>query len=302
MTASGGQRSVTILHLEDSSSDALLAHRQLQRHFPEILVRWVATESEFKTALAREEIQVVVSDLSLPQYDGLSALDYLREHYPLIPAIILSSNDDPKMVRAALRLGAADYLFKGEDFADLGRAIVQAAASRNGGVERLESRARRYELSAELLRERDFLGALHKVLEVAVSLLKADKGNVLLFEEEKNVLRVATSIGFSKEFIEQFGSLPSDSSTACARAFRRRERVVVEDIQRDPEFQKLGPQTLSYGFQAVQSTPLRGRNGRLIGVLSTQYERPFRPSEEDLQSLDLYIQEAERVFEHLESR
>jgi DNA-binding NarL/FixJ family response regulator len=294
---------MTVLHLEDSSSDALLVRRRLEGDLPGTQIRWVETESEFRRALAQEEIHVVLSDLSLPGFNGLVALDYSRAHYPLIPFIILSSNEDPKPVRAALRSGASDYVFKGE-LHDLARVILHAAGMRNGdarGMIRLESRATVFELSAELLRETDFSRALHKVLEVAVRLLKADKGNVLLFEEAQNELRLATSIGFPQEFLDRFGSLPSDSSTACGRAFQRRERVVVEDIDRDPDFLKLGPQTRSYGFAAVQSTPLRGRNGRLFGILSTHYERPRRPSEEDLETLDLYIQEAARVFEILDS-
>lgn len=303
MTAPAERPPMTVLHLEDSSDDALLVRRRLGRDLPEVLVRWVETESEFKLALARDHVQVVLSDLSLPRYNGLAALDYARAHYPLIPFIIFSSSEDPKTVRAALRSGAADYLFKAE-LQDLARAIAQAAAVRDGDareMERLESRAKVFELSAELLREKNFSRALRMVLEVAVSLLKADKGNVLLFEESANELRLATSIGFPQEFVDRFGSLPSDSSTACGRAFQRRQRVVVEDIRRDPDFLKLGSQCDSYGFAAVQSTPLRGRSGRLFGILSTHYERPYRPPEEDLRTLDLYIQEAQRVFELLEA-
>ena len=296
---------IIVLHLEDNSSDALLVRRQLGRDLPDALIRWVATETEFKQALAREEIQVIVTDLSMPRYNGLTALTYARAHYPLIPVIIFSSYDDPKTVRTSLRSGASDYVFKAE-LCDLAATIAQAAASRNGGgrpMQGLENRARLLELSAELLRERDFSQALRKVLKVAVSLLKADKGNVLLFEEAGNELRIATSIGFPQEFLDRFASLPSDSSTACGRAFQRRERVVVEDIHRDPDFLKLGSSLCqAFGFAAVQSTPLRGRNGRLFGILSTHYERPRRPSDEDLRTLDLYIQEAERVFDQLETR
>lgn len=291
---------LTILHLEDSSDDALLVRRHLGRELPGVLVRWVETESEFKRALAHEQIQVVLSDLTLPQYDGISALQYLRTHYPLIPFIIFSSREEPKILRAALRSGASDYLFK-DELKDLAGRIARAAASRDSSRDLLESRAKVFELSADLLRERDFTRALRKVLEVAVSLLKADKGNVLLFEESQNELRLADSINFPKEFIERYASLSADSSTACGRAFQDRQRVVVEDIQLDPGFEKLGSQFQSY-FMAVQSTPLRGRNGRLFGILSTHHERPYRPPAEDLRTLDLYIQEAERVFEQLESR
>jgi len=295
---------LALLHLEDDSADAILVRRQLERELPGILVRWVATETDFKRALAHEEIQVILSDLSLPRYNGLAALHYARARYPRIPFVIFSSNDDPKIVRSVLRHGASDYLFKNE-LRDLPKAIADAAARRDGNgraMDLLESRAKVLELSAELLRERDFTRALRRVLEVAVSLLKADKGNVLLFEEGQNMLRLADSIGFPQEFLDRYGWLPADSPSACGRAFQRRERVVVEDIHRDPDFLKFGSATQSFGFAAVQSTPLRGRNGRLIGILSTHYERPGRPPEEGLRTLDLYIQEAEQVFHLLESR
>ena len=303
MTAIAGQPTMNVLHLEDSSEDALLVRRRLGRDLPQARVRWVATETEFHQALAQDNVHVVLSDLSMPCYSGLSALDYARTHYPRIPVVILSSSEDVKTVRAALRSGASDFVFK-EELHDLARAVLQASQLRNGAVlptELLENRAKVFDLGAQLLRETDFHRALQKVLEVAVALLKADKGNILLFEEALNELKLANSIGFSKEFHERFASLPSDSPTACGRAFQRRERVVVEDIFIDPEFSKLGEKTRLFGFAAVQSTPLRGRNGRLFGILSTHYDRPRRPSEEDLGTLDLFIQEAERVFALIES-
>lgn len=303
MTEPEGPRPVTVLHLEDSPEDALLVRRRLGRDLPGILVRRVETEIEFKQALAAEEIHVVVSDLLLPGYHGLSALSYVRLHYPRIPVIILSSNQDSTSVRSALRSGALDYVYK-DELGDLARVVQQATALRNGNgnANGLERRADVFELGAQMLRETDLDRALQKVLEVAVTLLKADKGNVLLFEETQNELKLANSIGFSREFHERFATLPPDSPTACGRAFQRRERVVVEDIFRDADFSKLGEKTRLFGFAAVQSTPLRGRNGRLLGILSTHYDRPRRPSDEDLGTLDLFIQEAERVFARLDPR
>jgi CheY-like chemotaxis protein len=305
LTEPDGPIPLTVLHLEDSPEDALLVRRRLVRDLPGILLRRVETETEFKQALAAEEIHVVVSDLSLPGYHGLTALAYARLHYPRIPVIILTSNQDSTSIRSALRSGAMDYVFK-EELGDISRAVRRAAALRDGhggNGNGLERRANVFELGAQMLRETDFDRALQKVLEVAVTLLKADKGNVLLFEEAHQELKLANSIGFSREFHERFATLPSDSPTACGRAFQSRERVVVEDIFLDPDFSKLGGEkTRQLGFAAVQSTPLRGRNGRLFAILSTHYDRPRRPSDEDLGALDLFIQEAERVFARLDAR
>src|SRR5262245_41868885 len=253
---------MTVLHLEDNFSDALLVQRRLGVELPGVRIRWVATESDFKQALDDRAIQVIVSDLSMPQFSGFAALEYSRANYPLIPFILFSANEDAKAVRTALRSGAADYLFKSE-LGELARSIVRVAGKTevdSGSMERLASRARVLELSAQLLRERDFSRALRKMLEVAVAVLKADKGNVLLFEEANNLLRNAISIGFPREFMERFPTIQTDAPTACARAFRGQERVVVEDIHRDPDFSKLGGVVCeSFGFSAVQATPLRGR-------------------------------------------
>jgi CheY-like chemotaxis protein len=295
---------MTILHLDDDSSDALLVQRRLRVDLPEVQIRSVATERDFKRALAQMAVQVIVSDLVMPLFDGLAALEYSRANYPRIPFIFFSGNEDAKTVRAALRSGASDYLFKAE-LGDLARSILKVAGETDGeaeGLERLARRARVFELSAQLLREKDFTRALRKVLEGAVAVLKADRGNVLLFEETENLLRNAISIGFPQEFMDRYPTIQPDAPTACARAFRGRERIVVEDIHRDPDFAKLGSTVCeSFGFSAVQATPLRGRNGRMLGILSTHYDRPYRPPAEDLQTLDLYIQEAERVFGILET-
>jgi CheY-like chemotaxis protein len=294
---------VTLLHLDDSSADAFLVQQRLQRDLPGVRVRWVSTESAFKEALADKAIQVILSDLSMPRFDGLAALEYSRQNHPLIPFIVLSGNEDARTVRTALRSGASDFLFKSE-LRELARSIVKVVGKADdeaGSMEQLAGRARVLELSAQLLREKDFTRALRKVLEVAVAVLKADKGNVLLFEEAENLLRNAMSIGFPQEFMSRFPTIQPDAPTACARAFRGQERVVVEDIHLDPDFSKLGGEVCdSFGFSAVQATPLRGRNGRMLGILSTHYDRPYRPPEEDLQTLDLYIHEAERVLGLLE--
>lgn len=303
MTEPDGLLPLTVLHLEDSSEDALLVRRRLSRDLPGVVLRRVETESEFKRALAAEEIHVVLSDLSLPGYHGLEALAFARLHYPRIPVIILSSNQDSMSLRGALRSGALDYVYK-EELGDLARAVRRAAALRDGhsgNGNGLEKRANVFDLGAQMLRETNLERALQKVLEVAVALLKADKGNVLLLEEAQKELRLANSIGFSREFHERFATLPADSPTACGRAFQSRERVVVQDIFRDPGFSKLGDKTRLFGFAAVQSTPLRGRNGRLFGILSTHYDRPRRPADEDLGTLDLFIHEAERVFANLDA-
>jgi GAF domain-containing protein len=62
----------------------------------------------------------------------------------------------------------------------------------------------------------------------------------------------------------------------------------VEDVQTDPGFAPYRAIAASAGFRAVQSTPITSRKGELLGVLSTYFRKPHRPSERALRMVDLY--------------
>jgi signal transduction histidine kinase len=51
------------------------------------------------------------------------------------------------------------------------------------------------------------------------------------------------------------------------------------------------------GFRAVQSTPLFNRRGEVLGMISTHFKRPHRPSERELRYTDLYARRAAEMIE-----
>lgn len=55
---------------------------------------------------------LVLLDLKMPGVDGLSALAAMRESYPSAPVVVLSGEDDPRVVRAAIEGGAMGYIPK----------------------------------------------------------------------------------------------------------------------------------------------------------------------------------------------
>jgi GAF domain-containing protein len=127
------------------------------------------------------------------------------------------------------------------------------------------------------------LGALlNEVLELALTLLHAERGNVQLADPATGALRIAAQRGFSQEFVEYFAAVTDDRS-ACGRAAQQHAQVVITDITTDPGFAPHREIALASGFRAVQSTPLVNRAGHLVGMLSTHYARPTTPPRRDLQ-------------------
>jgi two-component system, NtrC family, nitrogen regulation response regulator GlnG len=90
-------------------------------------IRWVfekalaRTDLEFKTfsyvaealnALNREQPQVVVSDIRMPNGSGLDFLSEIKQRYPEIPVIIMTAYSDLESAVAAFQGGAFEYLAK----------------------------------------------------------------------------------------------------------------------------------------------------------------------------------------------
>ncbi|KAB2833236.1 MAG: response regulator, partial [Caedimonadaceae bacterium] len=69
------------------------------------------------------DLEVVVTDINMPQMDGLVLLDKLKETNPAIKAIVVSAYGDTNMLRAAMNKGAYDFVTKPINFTELGILI-----------------------------------------------------------------------------------------------------------------------------------------------------------------------------------
>ncbi len=70
---------------------------------------------------------LVLLDLRMPQMDGLQCLAGIRDRYPDVKVVILSVSTDPGVIQTVLKRGAAAYIVKSVNPADLSSALRQAA-------------------------------------------------------------------------------------------------------------------------------------------------------------------------------
>jgi DNA-binding NarL/FixJ family response regulator len=77
--------------------------------------------------VSRLHPDMVLLDLRMPQMDGLQCLAEIRERYPKTKVVILSVSTDPDVIQAVLKRGAAAYIVKSVNPADLPSALRQAA-------------------------------------------------------------------------------------------------------------------------------------------------------------------------------
>ena len=148
----------------------------------------------------------------------------------------------------------------------------------------------------------DLREGLEQVLESAIDLLGADMGNIQLLDGDDTVLRMVAQRGFKEDFVQFFAEVSAAHETACGKALRAGNPVVIEDVELDPSAEEFRAIRSAAGYRAVVSAPLmNNRGGKLLGMLSVHFRRPHRPSVSELQWLDLHRRRAADFISRIRS-
>jgi signal transduction histidine kinase len=153
------QRSLRVLHLEDSDVDHELAAALLARDGRPLTMLRVDTEAAFRAALD-EDWDVVLADYHVPGLPGLKALEILKGSGRLLPFVMLSGETGEDVAVQAMRAGASDYLLK-SNLRRLGPALQRA-------IEANETRRARDAADRELAASKQRLGELARHLQTSI--------------------------------------------------------------------------------------------------------------------------------------
>jgi DNA-binding NtrC family response regulator len=96
------------------------------------------------TALAEENFDVVVSDFRMPGMSGLDLLQHCRQKHPQLAFIMVTVEDDVRVVVEAMKQGASDYLLKPSQFRSVGASVERALEKK-----RLQLQLEEYRLHLE---------------------------------------------------------------------------------------------------------------------------------------------------------
>jgi PAS domain S-box-containing protein len=157
-------------------------------------------------------------------------------------------------------------------------------------------------ISTLLIREGS-KGALYEhVLEAAIDLMSADMGSMQVFHPERGELRLLAERGFDPESAAHWEWVRPDSASPCGMALSAGCRVIVPDIETCESLVRRADLDAlrRVGIRAGQSTPLVARSGRLLGMISTHWRKRHRPTERELQPLDVLARQAADLIERNE--
>ena len=112
MSQSPPKRALCVLHLEDSPEDRELVQEMFANEGVVCDFRPVETRAAFEAALEKGECELILSDYSLPGFDGMTALALAHARRPEVPFIFISGVMGEERAIESMKNGATDYVLK----------------------------------------------------------------------------------------------------------------------------------------------------------------------------------------------
>ena len=157
---------IRVLIVEDSELDAELVVDEITRDGFAIDALRVDDEREYLAALIEFAPDIIISDLSMPDFSGYRALELLRERAPDTPFLFVSGTMGEEAAVEAVRRGATDYVLK--------HNLARLPSSFRRALREAEERAGRSQAETSLLRAQRYEG-----IALLASGLSHDLRNVL---------------------------------------------------------------------------------------------------------------------------
>jgi diguanylate cyclase (GGDEF)-like protein len=243
------EQDLRLLIVEDVAAEAELAAHQLQRAGLKCTWIRVETEEALQTALREQRPHLVISDFSLPGYDGSAALSLVQREAPEIPFIFVSGTIGEERAIEALKAGAVDYVLK-TNLARLGPAVKRAldeAASRRARqvaelrIERLSRVLHMLSaINAGVVRIRDRTHLFQEACRIAHDIGKYSCAFVTLIDAGTRVAHPVAWAGLSADQKDNIsfrvdlpvadGDTESTFETVTGEALRTGAEVVCNDL------------------------------------------------------------------------
>ena len=266
-----GDAGLRILVVEDVVIDAELESRELQRAGIACTTRRVENEGDFRRQLQEFLPDLIISDFSLPTFDGLSALRIAKTEQPDIPFIFMSGTIGEERAIESLKSGASDYVLK-NNAARLPQAVLRAvreAEDRKLHKTQQQKIARLSRIQAVLsginsvvVRIRDREALFHEACAIAVKHGQFRMAWIGVPVAGSTKLTPIARNGFNDGYLDDVGlelAKIADDHGVGGQALVKKSVIVVNDITSDTRV-VFKQQALARGYRSLIALPLLVEN------------------------------------------
>jgi two-component system, cell cycle sensor histidine kinase and response regulator CckA len=162
--------SLRILILEDSEADFRLIEKELDGMRPSISFARAENRNGFLNELITSRPDLILSDYSLPLFDGMAAMRLAKQYHPEVPFIVISGAIDEETAVICLKSGAEDYVLKSR-LGRLGPAVEGAIRKKKAMEEKANAEEALQESEKRYRR-------LFESAQQAILLLDSESGSI----------------------------------------------------------------------------------------------------------------------------
>ncbi|MEE8576164.1 MAG: GAF domain-containing protein, partial [candidate division Zixibacteria bacterium] len=231
-------------------------------------------------AIRTRRVDLVISDIRMPEVNGLELLQIVKQVDQDIPVILMTGYASLESAVDAISRGAYDYLMKPVEFTQLDLAVRRALDKRRSDLSRLRILEelkisnlilhRRiselnalYEAGKSIGSTANLQDLLRQIVALASNLTEAQVGSIMLLDERGEYLTIEAAIGLDQKIIETT-RLPIGESIAGSVA-QKGEPLIVENVEQDKRFKRINKER--YGAASLLCCPLKIKN-KVIGVIN----------------------------------
>jgi signal transduction histidine kinase/CheY-like chemotaxis protein len=288
------RETLRVLHLEDNGNDADLVQHALSSQDWECEVLTAKTSEEFRNAMDRTVFDVVLSDSAVPGFDGLCALQYVRERDHSVPFIFVCGSRPANTVDELKAAGATDYVPKSQLSSLLStvRRALEAPLARveknriyvTPALERLVSAIQQLSLA----RTMDVIKAI--VRRAARDLTGADGATFILREGDQCHYADEDAIGPLWK-----GRRFPMAECVSGWVMLNRQHVVIEDVYADP---RVPVDAYRPTFvKSLAMVPIRTESP--VGAIGNYWASPHHATDDEVRVLQVLADSAAIAIENV---
>ena len=232
-----------------------------------------ASGREALVALETQEFDLLLTDLMMPEMDGMALLRAGLEIDPYLVGVLMTGQGTIQTAVEAMKLGAFDYLPKPFKMSILLPVVSRAIEARRLRLENLHLRetVAIYELSQTVAFSLDLNALLNKVVDAALQQCRADEASLLLPVTESDEFYVAVTRGAPREHI--LGQRVKLGQGIAGWVAHHHQPVILHGQVDDPRFVPYNPRAEIYSSISVPMLV----GGELVGILNVNATRQRRP-------------------------
>lgn len=152
-----------ILLIEDEDSIRRVLKKVLQQDNQSYKFTEATDGQEGILTVKKQHFDLILCDIKMPKKDGIEVLDFIRNHTPTTPVVMISGHGNLETAVQAMRMGAFDYISKPPDLNHLLSTVRSALQSESQSIS-VHKTIKKPNVSQQMVGESDAMQRIHKLI------------------------------------------------------------------------------------------------------------------------------------------